>query len=181
MLELVLALHRGRELQLSILHRRRIFFPDGAVVFGRVAGVVSQHRLLDLCCILPFFFFGNGDRHDELVDPCHWLPVACMPPGCPIGQLDQPNSSNRLDPLVGVLIAFVIAIRICLCGFPCVDIILGGVAFDLPELLVCSTSLGYRCPCLFPQVPVGLDSPRFPEGIWDLGSNASAEWGGANL
>ena len=55
--ELVLAFHWWGQHHFLVQCGRRVLLSDGAVALDRFVGVVTQHRLLDPRCILPFVFF----------------------------------------------------------------------------------------------------------------------------
>ena len=76
---------------------------------------------------------------DELVDSGHQLLVAVVSPSRPVRQFDQAGSSNGLDPYISILVALVVTELVRLCGLACGDVVLSGMAFHLPKLLVSSS------------------------------------------
>ena len=112
--------------------------------------VIPEYRLLYFFVFSPLIVLSGGDRGAHFLDTLHEAFIPIMSFGDPFDKSDQAFSPDHLDACVCVLMVLVVAFFIRRIASSSFNVLDGSMAFDLPEVLVRSSSLEYGYPGLFP-------------------------------
>ena len=132
----VLANDRGWQVELAVL-RIEVTLASYLDVAHRInLGVVTEHSLLDFLHVLPPLLLLNVDRNEDFVYPFKESRVVVVSIFDPSRKSGKALPVDRVDSLVRLLVAKVVANLIACGGSSFGNILEGGVALDFADLLV---------------------------------------------